>query len=106
MDRLSGASANGSARAGAPIRVGGFGMQAQRFDHCLLYGPNVAANKAIFTEVLGFDILPGVNVASSNTAVTVGSGIALLKVGGTTGLYAINLVNATASVFSALQTRA
>ena len=30
------------------------GMAPVRFDHCLLYGPNVAANKKLFTEVLGF----------------------------------------------------
>ncbi len=30
------------------------GMAPIRFDHCLLYGPNVAANKKLFTEVLGF----------------------------------------------------
>lgn len=30
------------------------GMAPSRFDHCLLYGPNIAANKKLFTEVLGF----------------------------------------------------
>lgn len=30
------------------------GIAPIRFDHCLLYGPNVAANKKLFTEVLGF----------------------------------------------------
>lgn len=30
------------------------GMAPTRFDHCLLYGPNIAANKKLFTEVLGF----------------------------------------------------
>lgn len=30
------------------------GIAPVRFDHCLLYGPNIAANKKLFTEVLGF----------------------------------------------------
>jgi len=30
------------------------GMAPTRFDHCLLYGPNIAENKRLFTEVLGF----------------------------------------------------
>lgn len=30
------------------------GMAPVRWDHCLLYGPNIAANKKLFTEVLGF----------------------------------------------------
>ena len=30
------------------------GMAPSRWDHCLLYGPNIAANKKLFTEVLGF----------------------------------------------------
>ena len=33
------------------------GMAPIRFDHCLLYGPNIAANKKIFTEVLGFYVV-------------------------------------------------
>lgn len=33
------------------------GMAPTRFDHCLLYGPNIAANKALFTEVLGFKLV-------------------------------------------------
>lgn len=32
------------------------GMKATRFDHCLLYGPNIAGTIQLFTEVLGFDI--------------------------------------------------
>lgn len=32
------------------------GMKAQRFDHCLLYGPDVPATNKLFTEVLGFDL--------------------------------------------------
>jgi catechol 2,3-dioxygenase len=30
------------------------GIAPTRFDHCLLYGPNIAANKKLFTEALGF----------------------------------------------------
>jgi catechol 2,3-dioxygenase len=30
------------------------GMAPTRFDHCLLYGPDIAGNKRLFTEVLGF----------------------------------------------------
>ncbi|MCH8179755.1 MAG: catechol 2,3-dioxygenase [Proteobacteria bacterium] len=33
------------------------GMAPVRLDHCLLYGPNIAANKTIFTEVLGFRLV-------------------------------------------------
>ncbi|MBR9889648.1 MAG: catechol 2,3-dioxygenase [Oceanospirillales bacterium] len=32
------------------------GMKATRFDHCLLYGPNVEATYALFRDVLGFDL--------------------------------------------------
>ncbi len=32
------------------------GMRATRFDHCLLYGPNIAGTIDIFQHVLGFDI--------------------------------------------------
>jgi catechol 2,3-dioxygenase len=32
------------------------GMKAERFDHCLLFGPNVTATKELFSEVLGFDL--------------------------------------------------
>ncbi len=32
------------------------GMKAQRFDHCLLYGPNLDATYDLFREVLGFDL--------------------------------------------------
>ena len=31
-------------------------MKATRFDHCLLYGPNVEATYALFRDVLGFDL--------------------------------------------------
>ncbi|MDI4665625.1 catechol 2,3-dioxygenase [Xanthobacter autotrophicus] len=33
------------------------GMAPVRFDHCLLYGPNVMANKVLFMEVLGFHLV-------------------------------------------------
>ncbi|PXW92294.1 catechol 2,3-dioxygenase [Sphaerotilus hippei] len=33
------------------------GIAPIRFDHCLLYGPNVQENKALFTEVLGFRLV-------------------------------------------------
>lgn len=32
------------------------GMKATRFDHCLLYGPNIAGTVKLFQEVLGFDL--------------------------------------------------
>lgn len=32
------------------------GMKATRFDHCLLYGPNIAGSLEIFRDVLGFDL--------------------------------------------------
>jgi hypothetical protein len=51
-----------------------------------------------FTAVNGFDIPAGVNAAASNTPVVAGSAFAVLNVGGTTGLYSINLVDATATL--------
>lgn len=50
-----------------------------------------------FTSFTGFDVVPGVNAPSPNAAVTSGSAVALLTVGGTTGLYTINLVNGAAT---------
>jgi catechol 2,3-dioxygenase len=32
------------------------GMKAERFDHCLLYGPDVLGTRKLFDEVLGFDL--------------------------------------------------
>jgi len=32
------------------------GMKATRFDHCLLYGPNLLATYELFRDVLGFDL--------------------------------------------------
>jgi hypothetical protein len=54
-------------------------------------------NPLDFTSQGGFDIAAGVNAAASNAAVTTGSAFAVLTVGGTTGLYSINLVNAQAT---------
>ncbi len=50
-----------------------------------------------FTAINGFDIPAGVNAPSSNAAVTAGSAFAVLNVGGTTGLYSIDLTNAQAT---------
>ncbi|WP_445329446.1 catechol 2,3-dioxygenase [Xanthobacter cornucopiae] len=33
------------------------GMAPTRLDHCLLYGPNVTANKKLFVDVLGFHLV-------------------------------------------------
>jgi catechol 2,3-dioxygenase len=33
------------------------GMRAQRLDHCLLYGPNIAGTVDLFREILGFDLV-------------------------------------------------
>ncbi|PTU80567.1 catechol 2,3-dioxygenase [Pseudomonas indoloxydans] len=32
------------------------GMKATRFDHCLLYGPNIAGSIELFRNILGFDL--------------------------------------------------
>ena len=32
------------------------GMQVNRYDHCLLYGPNIPDNADLFTNVLGFNL--------------------------------------------------
>jgi hypothetical protein len=50
-----------------------------------------------FNSINGFDIPAGVNVAVSSSPVTTGSALAVLNVGGSTGLYSINLVNAQAT---------
>jgi catechol 2,3-dioxygenase len=44
------------------------GMKAERFDHCLLFGPDVTATRALFTDVLGFDLSEQV-VAPDGTVV-------------------------------------
>ena len=49
-----------------------------------------------FGSANGFDILPGVNVAAQN-AVATGVGHAVLTVGGTTGLYTIDLASGAAT---------
>ena len=56
----------------------------------------LGGNALDFATVAGFDIPPGVNTSSNNSAVISGSGFALLTVGGTPGLYSINLVNGAA----------
>lgn len=48
-------------------------------------------------EPFGFDIAPGVNAPAANAAVTTGSGIGLLQVGGVKSLYSINLVTGAAT---------
>lgn len=49
-----------------------------------------------FSAVAGFDILSGVTVTTANAPAT-GTGLAALSVGGTTGLYNINLVTGAAT---------
>src|SRR5262249_33486834 len=67
-------------------------------------GVTLGGNPLNFTNIGGFDIPAGVNATTSNTAVTAGSGFAVLSVGGSTGLYAINLVNATATLVGTVGT--
>ncbi len=50
-----------------------------------------------FSVVGGFDIVAGVNAAASGSPVASGSGMALLNVGGTVGLYSIDLVTGAAT---------
>ncbi len=38
------------------------GMRATRFDHCLLYGPDIEGSVKVFTDVLDFDITEQVTV--------------------------------------------
>jgi Domain of unknown function (DUF4394)/Calx-beta domain len=54
-----------------------------------------------FDAVNGFDIPPGASVAASNTPAT-GNAYAILTVGGTTGLYRINLATGAATMLGAL----
>jgi len=63
-------------------------------------GKTVTLNGATlnFDFINGFDIPQGVNAASSNAAVTTGYAFAILSVGGASGLYRINLVNAQAEL--------
>jgi hypothetical protein len=51
-----------------------------------------------FSVANGFDIPAGVNAAALNGPVASGSGFALLTVGGTTGLYSIDLVSGAATL--------
>ena len=50
-----------------------------------------------FSAVGGFDIVAGVNAAASGSPVASGTGMALLNVGGTVGLYSIDLVTGAAT---------
>lgn len=60
-------------------------------------------NPLDFTAVNGFDIPAGVNVSASNT-VAAGRGFAALTVGGSTGLYAIELSTGTATLIGPIGT--
>lgn len=51
-----------------------------------------------FTTIGGFDIDAEVGAGANNAPVTAGSGVAVLNVGGVTGLYRINLVNGQATL--------
>jgi hypothetical protein len=53
---------------------------------------NAVAVTPTFTGVSGFDIPAGVDTTTSNTPVAAGSGFAVLTVGGTDGLYELDLV--------------
>jgi len=44
------------------------GMKAERFDHCLLFGPDVKGTHKLFTEVLGFDLAEQVVDPEGNLA--------------------------------------
>lgn len=57
-----------------------------------------------FTNVRGFDILANVNAPASNAAVTNGTGLAVLTVGGVDGLYSINLVTGEAAFIGTIGT--
>ncbi|MEQ1861304.1 MAG: DUF4394 domain-containing protein [Chthoniobacteraceae bacterium] len=61
-------------------------------------GVTFGGNPLDFSALAGFDIGPGIDAPSSNSPVAAGSGIALLTVGGTTGIYSLNLVNGEASL--------
>jgi hypothetical protein len=51
-----------------------------------------------FTDVRGFDIVPGVNAPTNSSPVSSGSALLLGTVGGTTSLYRLNLVNGQATL--------
>ncbi len=44
------------------------GMKATRFDHCLLYGPNIVGTLNLFRDVLGFDLAEQVIDPEGNQA--------------------------------------
>lgn len=58
-----------------------------------------------FTDINGFDIPPGASVQTSNTP-AIGNAYAVLTVGGSTGLYRINLATGAATALGALGTGA
>lgn len=58
----------------------------------------------VFDDVNGFDIPAGVNTMTSGTAVTSGSGFAVLTVSGSTNLYTINLVTGAATLVGTVGT--
>jgi len=45
------------------------GMKPTRFDHCLLYGDDIDANLALFTEVLGFHLTERVIAGDGKTII-------------------------------------
>lgn len=57
----------------------------------------VGGNPLDFTSMSGFDIEPGVNAATSNTAVASGIAYTVLRTAGTSKLYQLNLVNGQAT---------
>lgn len=64
-----------------------------RGDQIMAMNLTVNGNPLVFTASNGFDIQSDVRVTANNAAVVMGQGYAALTVGGTTGLYRINLVN-------------
>jgi hypothetical protein len=54
-----------------------------------------------FTDVRGFDIVPGVNTSISNAPVPSGSALFFATVAGGTSLYSLNLVNGQATLLGA-----
>ena len=58
----------------------------------------LGGNTLDFTTIGGFDIQTGVNAPASSSPVPTGSASAILNVGGTTGLYSINLVTGAATL--------
>lgn len=65
----------------------------------------IGGNSLDFSAVGGFDIAPGVTTATSNAAVETGVGYAVLTVGGTAGLYQIDLTTAAATFVGTVEAR-